>query len=194
VSHKENTMSLDIHVTMNDESLAPFRAAWEGALATPAMAEPARLLASAQDHHQRISRREVAPFLRAHLAAMDEVIRFLGDHGWQADAGMRRDLQGALAYFVDASDLIPDEESQFGLLDDAIVLELALSRHAHEWQAWREFDQFRRAYPQFAGIDRKTWMQARQDELAAALRHRRRSAHGERRYARQDALQPFVVH
>ena len=62
-------MSLDIHVTMNEESLAPFRAAWEGALAAPVMHEPARLLASAQDHHQRISQRDVAPFLRGHLAA-----------------------------------------------------------------------------------------------------------------------------
>lgn len=187
-------MSLDIHVTMNEESLAPFRAAWEGALAAPVMHEPARLLSSAQDHHQRISQREIAPFLRAHLAAVDEVIRFLGDGGWQADAAMRRDLQGALAYFVDATDLIPDEESQFGLLDDAIVLELALAGHAHEWKAWREFDQFRRAYPQFAELDRAEWMQLRQEELTAALRHRRRTSHGERRYARNDSLQPFVVH
>ena len=187
-------MSLDIHVTMNEESLAPFRTAWEGALAAPVMHEPARLLASAQDHHQRISQREVAPFLRGHLAAVNDVIRFLADAGWQADAAMRRDLQGALAYFVDATDLIPDEESQFGLLDDAIVLELALSGHAHEWRAWREFDQFRRAYPQFADLDRETWMQVRQDELNAALRHRRRSGASERRYARNDALQPFVVH
>lgn len=187
-------MSLDIHVTMNEASLAPFRAAWEGAMAAPVMGDPSGLLRAAQEHHSQISQRDIAPFLRGHLAAMDEVIRFLADARWQAEDAMRHDLQGALAYFVDARDLIPDDESQFGLLDDAIVLELALSGHVHEWKAWREFDQFRRAYPQFAELDRREWMQVRQEELGAALRHRRRVQRDGGRYALPPALQPFVVH
>lgn len=186
-------MSLDIHVTMNEESLAPFRAAWEGALSAPLVNDRGGLLRSARAHHATISGREIAPFLRNHLAAVEEVIRFLDDTQWRADETMRRDLSGALAYFVDSTDLIPDEESQFGLLDDAIVLELALSGHSHEWQAWHEFDQFRRANPQLASLDRDSWMQARADELNAVLRHRRRNA-GDRRYARSEALQPFIVH
>ncbi len=186
-------MSLDIHVSMNDEALAPFRAAWEGA--SDAAQGQQGLLQSAREHHQQIDCGDVAPFLHAHLAAIGDVIRFLDDRRWNADHSMRRDLQGALAYFIDPLDLIPDDHSRFGLLDDAIVLELALSEHASEWTAWREFDSFRRDYPQFAAINRDDWMQLRRDELDLALRHRRRGQRFERRsYSSATPLDRFVVH
>ena len=103
---------------------------------------------------------------------------------------MRHALNAALGYFIDDDDLIPDQSSQFGLLDDAIVLELALADHSHDWQAWREYRRFLHDYPQFAELDRDGWMQMREEELQLALRYRRRLRHG---YAKQADLETFRV-
>lgn len=187
-------MSLELHISMNESALAPFRAAWESASAGVAAGDGPALIEAARRHHAEASGRRLPPYLQAHIASIGEVIRLLDDRSWPLPEGMRRDLEGALAYFVDESDLIPDSNARFGLLDDAIVIELALAGHQHEWLAWQEFDRFRRDYPEAGTLDRVSWMRLRRDELDAALRHRRRAQRRGGRYAGPDPLQPFVVH
>ncbi len=167
-------MSLAIHVSMNESSLAPFRAAWLDAVAGVAKADGAELVTAASRHYAEAGARALPPFLRPHLEHIGELIRMLRDPRWVVPEPARQALQGALAYFVDEKDLIPDDNLKFGLLDDAIVIELALAEHEHEWLAWQEFDRFRRDYPQCGSLDREGWLNLRRSELDAALRHRRR--------------------
>lgn len=187
-------MSLAIHVSMNESSLAPFREAWQDAVAGAAGADGNALAQAAREHQIEAARRSLPPFLAPHIATIGDVIRLLEDRSWPLPDATRRDLQGALAYFVDEKDLIPDSNSKFGLLDDAIVLELALSEHEHEWLAWQEFDRFRRDYPECGPLDRVSWMSLRRAELDAALRHRRRTQGGARqRYATRTEAARFRV-
>lgn len=174
-------MSLAIHVSMNESSLAPFRSAWLDAVAGVSAADGAELVKAASRHFAEAGTRSQPPFLRPHLEHIGDLIRLLGDPDWQLPEPTRRALQGALAYFVDEKDLIPDDNAGFGLLDDAIVVELALTEHEHEWLAWREFDRFRRDYPECGPLDREGWLTLRRSELDAALRHRRRVQLAERR-------------
>ncbi|MBD8527215.1 DUF1232 domain-containing protein [Pseudomarimonas arenosa] len=182
-------MSFDIHVSMNEQALAPFRSAWAGAAASTVAMPQADLLQAAREHCQAVDRSRLPQFLQAHLDSFGEVIELL-DHPQWANPAMRHALNAALGYFIDDDDLIPDQSSQFGLLDDAIVLELALADHNHEWQAWREYRRFLRDYPQFAALDRDGWMDMREQELKLALRHRRRLRQG---YAPQAELTTFRV-
>lgn len=182
-------MSFDIHVSMSEQALAPFRSAWAGAAASAAAMSQADLLLAAREHCKAVDRSQQPAFMQGHLDSFSEVIRLLEHPQW-ANPAMRHALNAALGYFIDDDDLIPDQNSQFGLLDDAIVLELALADHHHEWQAWREYRRFLRDYPQFAELDRDGWMQLREQELQLALRHRRRIRQG---YARQAELEAFRV-
>lgn len=187
-------MSLAIHVTMNENSLAPFRAAWLAATHGAEHGNAGELVQAAREHQREAAQRSLPPFLAPHIATIGEVIQLLEDRSWPLPDATRRDLEGALAYFVDEKDLIPDSNSKFGLLDDAIVLELALSAHEHEWLAWKEFDRFRRDYPECGPLDRVSWMSLRRAELDAALRHRRRTQGGGRqRYANSVEAARFRV-
>ncbi|MCK7592630.1 YkvA family protein [Pseudomarimonas salicorniae] len=187
-------MSLAIHVTMNEASLAPFRTAWIEAIAGVGESENGALVEAARRHVGEARQRRLPPFLQSHVDSIDDLIRMLADRSWPLPTGIRRDLEGALAYFVDEKDLIPDDNPKFGLLDDAIVLELALSSHEHEWLAWREYDRFRRDYPELGPLDRGSWMSLRRNELDAALRHRRRMQQpGRQRYSVRPDLVPFNV-
>jgi hypothetical protein len=168
-------MSLAIHVTMNETSLAPFRAAWQEAARGAEQGDLDELVQAVRKHQREAAQRNLPPFLEPHIATIGDVTRLLEDRSWPLTEATRRDLEGALAYFVDEKDLIPDSNSKFGLLDDAIVLELAISAHEHEWLAWQEFDRFRRDYPECGPLDRVSWMSLRRAELDAALRHRRRT-------------------
>ena len=183
-------MSLDIHVSMNEQALAPFRSAWAGAAGQATSMPVADLLTAARAHHRAVDRQQLPRFLHSHLESFDEVIQLLEHPQWGADEATQQDLRAALGYFVDDDDLIPDQNAQFGLLDDAIVLELALAEHQHEWQSWREYRRFLADYPQFANLDRGGWMELREQELQLALRHRRRLRKG---YACNAELETFRV-
>lgn len=188
-------MNLAIHVSMNETSLAPFRAAWQQAAHAAGQRDAGELARAARLHQREAAQRNLPSFIAPHIATVGEVIRLLEDRSWPLPEATRRDLQGALTYFVDEADLIPDAHSKFGLLDDAIVLELALAEHEHEWLAWQEFDRFRRDYPECGRLDRVSWMRLRREELDAALRHRRRLQGSERqRYAAPADARRFRVH
>ena len=165
-----------LRLTLDESGLEPFRRAWREAVEgigarsdAAALADEAlRCLDEASPNHPA--------FVRERIGAVRSIAALLGDADWHAPEPVRRDLLGALAYFADPRDLIPDQRPRFGLLDDALVIELALRAHEHEWRAWREFDDFRRAHPELDGIDRGAWMQLRREQLREAMR-RPRSQH-----------------
>jgi uncharacterized membrane protein YkvA (DUF1232 family) len=158
---KENDMSLDITLSIDEAGLAPFRAAWtrasHGGHAIDELASQARL------HHAELDRCNVPGYVRGHLDLVPELADLLSDVAWQMDETARASLAGALAYFVDPADLIPDDHPRFGLLDDAIVLELALSEHLQEWLAWQEFAAMRVGFPDLGPMDRTRWLQLRRE-------------------------------
>lgn len=193
-------MSLDIRLSMDDVALSPFRTAWEHATRLEA-ARPRRLLAAdARSHYAALQHASVPPYLRAHIDLIPEIAALLDDARWNVDTDVHAGLAGALSYFTDPSDLIPDSQPRFGLLDDAIVIELALDAHRDEWLAWREFSTFRRHHPEIETLDRSAWMQLREDAVRHVQRQRRGAygqrsyADGARSYASAAALREFEVH
>jgi len=75
-----------------------------------------------------------------------------------------------LLYFDNADDLIPDNDPRFGMLDDAIVIELALQEHRESWFAWKEYRAFCGEHRQLGPISASEWR-----EVAAKLANRQRS-------------------
>lgn len=169
-------------LTLDQTTLAPFHDAWRQAVAQQSERDSSALLFAAQERMGALDPGRLPDFVRERLAMVPSVLALLRDREWQPDAAVRQDLAGALAYLTDPYDLIPDNEPRYGLLDDALVLEIALVHNRTEWHAWHEYDQFRRRHCDGEPLQRADWL---------ALR--RRLQRGQRRIPHDDprAASPF---
>ena len=77
------------------------------------------------------------------LSALEEVAALLRDDDWRLPKSARIRARIVFSYFLDERDLIPDDAPLFGLLDDAIMIELLVQELADELQGWRQLAQFR---------------------------------------------------
>ncbi len=91
-------------------------------------------------------------------------------------------MLGALVYFCDPEDLIPDHIPGLGFLDDAIYVELVIRELKAEIESYEEFVEYRAAEEQrraAAGEDtkvgREEWLADKRAALHARMRKRRGS-------------------
>lgn len=153
-------MRVELNLASNDPSLLALRAAWHAA--ADRFAGNAGMLADdARAMHAQLAARDIPPTLRDALALVPRVADLLTDDAWTLAPESRRDFIGALAYFIDNDDLIPDNVGRYGYLDDAVVVRLAVQSSAQEWQDWNDCRQFRDAHPEVTGLDRDGWQRER---------------------------------
>lgn len=162
-----------IELRLEGAELQPFREAWA---AHRHHGDGSRMLLDSARRFAAIELDQLPPFVRRRLDAVPQLIALIGDGDWRLDDDARTDLLAALGYFVDPDDLIPDEQPRYGLLDDALVIDIAIRARHHEWLAWQEFDHFRRdlrARGDFRPLDREQWLLARRELLEDRMRRRR---------------------
>ena len=103
----------------------------------------------------------------------------LEDTVWKLPGEDRERIKNALAYFADPDDLIPDDVPGFGLLDDAVVIDLVCGALAlkHDMEAYDDFCKYREAEEQRRGKTPKTspeqWLESRRLQLQDRMRRRR---------------------
>lgn len=165
-------MRIELQMPLDDPSIAPLRSAWQRAGARHAGRHLA-LAHIARERHAALRAEALPAMAREPLNLIPELAELISAPQWSLDARAREEFVGALAYFVDPLDLIPDDDERVGLLDDALVLQLALASAQHEWLAWRDYRDYVAAYPEDAGIDRATWLQRRRERLELELRKRK---------------------
>ena len=164
-------MRIELQIRPNDPSIAPLRDAWRNAARRHDGRHDA-LARSARERYDQIAGNDLPSVVREPLSLVPSMARMLSDAHWDIESAAREHVVGALAYFVDPNDLIPDDEGHFGFLDDAMVIKIALAEAQHEWFAWCDFSDYMEAHPEEIGIDRETWMQRRRDRFEASLRRR----------------------
>jgi len=171
---KESTMSAHVSLVLDTANLQPFEDAL--AQARGSLRDARDRAAAAMEAERRLGLLGFArtpDFVRERLDLIPAVSAMLRDESWGAPVEVAQDLAGALAYFSDQCDLIPDASPQFGLLDDALVVELALRRHLPEWHEWRRFDALRQAREDLADeLDRKAWFSLRERQRQRLLQRR----------------------
>ena len=154
-------MRVELNLASNDPSLHALRDAW---LATGRRfdGDTTDLARNARAMHATLAERDIPTALRDTLALVPRLANLLTDDDWQLAPEHRRDFVGALAYFVDNDDLIPDNVGRYGYLDDVLVLQLALQSSSQEWQDWNDCRRFRDAHPQIDSVDRDDWQHHRE--------------------------------
>ena len=82
-------------------------------------------------------------YVRKRIGGVQTLIAMLEDEAWALPQAPREEVLTALVYFSDPEDLIPDEIEVIGLLDDAIMLEVALRSLQPVLRAFAAFCRFR---------------------------------------------------
>jgi len=84
-------------------------------------------------------------YVRKRIGSVQTLIAMLEDEAWQLPRAERLEVLAALVYFSDPEDLIPDDIEVIGLLDDAIMIEIALRKLKPALRAYAQFRRFREA-------------------------------------------------
>ena len=176
-------MPLDITFTLSDSDLDHFQSIVDKTKTAIESDENAvNIEAAARQLITDARSTDLPTFIDDRLLKLEVVIDMVGDDEWQLSEEERRRVLGALVYFCDPEDLIPDHIPGLGFLDDAIYVELVIRELKAEIESYEEFVAFRSAEEKRradAGEDtkvgREEWLADKRAALHARMRKRRRS-------------------
>ena len=93
-------------------------------------------------------RKTLSDFVLGRIRNLQILVNMLGDSEWDMPKEQRYRVLGAMAYFTDSEDLIPDSVPGIGFLDDAIMVELITHEMEPELRGYTDFCQYRIAEQQ----------------------------------------------
>lgn len=173
-------MPYKLTIKLSDRDLTHFRRELNKAREAVGIAEDEEILAAAGDVVRAMRLAELPDFVAERLEKLENAISMLTDPDWQLEPDERSPMLGALAYLCDPEDIIPDDIPGIGLLDDAVMIELAFRELHHEIEAYADFRKFAKALPRTLGrkpspelVARK--LAARRAQLLARMRRRRKA-------------------
>lgn len=171
-------MSLTLTIELSDRDLEHFTKAMEEACKAAAGKAPAQVADAAGALLARARGVTVPDFIADRLDLLDTLIAMLKDPAWAMPGEDQQRILGALAYFAEPKDLIPDHVPVLGFLDDAIAIELATRSLRHEIEAYDDFCEYRSAEARRRGLDPAQvgvadWLEGRRAELLERMHVRR---------------------
>lgn len=171
-------MPLDITFTLSDDDLKHFQSIVDRAKAAMQDGyDAAAIEAAARQLVRDAHTGELPDFIGARLAKLELIINMINDKDWNLSEADRNRVLGALVYFCDPEDLIPDHIPGLGFLDDAIYVELIIRELNNEIASYEEFCAFRIAEEvrrKAEGLDprvgRDEWLADKRASLQAGMR------------------------
>ena len=177
-------MPLKLTFELSDRDLEHFRGILSQARERAKGRAEKELVASARQLLDRVQSTEVPEFVRKRLLTLEALIAMLEDGEWNLEGEDRERVSGAMAYFAEPLDLIPDSVPGLGFLDDAVMVELIVQELRHEVEAYLEFCEFRQTEEQRRGPEspptRAEWLESQRRQLFLRMRRRRRERGGRR--------------
>lgn len=179
-------MPLDITFTLSDQDLEHFQSIVDKAKSAMESSQTAEQIeAAARQLISDAKSTDLPDFIADRLSKLDVVISMVGDEEWQLSDEERMRVLGALVYFCDPEDLIPDHIPGLGFLDDAIYVEIVIRELKAEIESYEEFCAFRSSEEkrrEEQGLDphveREEWLADKRAALHTRMRKRRASMGG----------------
>ena len=174
-------MPLDITFTLSDQDLDHFQNIVDKAKSAMTKADSSdQIEAAARQLIADARSTDLPEFIGDRLSKLEVIINMIGDEEWQLSDEERNRVLGALVYFCDPEDLIPDHIPGLGFLDDAIYVEIVIRELKSEIDAFEEFCEFRAAEEtrrkekgQDPFVEREEWLADKRASLHAKMRKRR---------------------
>lgn len=107
------------------------------------------------------------PFVASRMDALERLEALARDTGWGAGPDLQRKVDVLRDYREERGDLIPDDQPVVGLLDDAVLVDVALQLLRDELADYEDYCRFRKVAAEFAGmpeaqtgLTRAHWLEA----------------------------------
>lgn len=117
------------------------------------------------------------PFVQSRMRSLMRLEALAEDGDWEPSLELRRQVRILQAYRLEDADLIPDDLPVVGLLDDAVLVDVALQLLHDELGNYEDFCRFRKVAAEFAGIaesetglTRSQWLEALQEARVSRIK------------------------
>lgn len=101
---------------------------------------------------QRHTDGSLPPFVQSRIDSLARLEQMAQDVGWGSSDECRRLVALLKGYRSNHEDLIPDELPVVGLLDDAVLIDVALQLLRDELAEYEDFCRFRKVATEFSGV------------------------------------------
>jgi uncharacterized membrane protein YkvA (DUF1232 family) len=182
-------MPVNIAFELSDSDLEYFRKAMRDVTTVAHGRDEKSIIEAASRLVAQTAARELPLFVKERLAKLEELIRMLEDEEWRLEGRHRARVLGAISYFAEPVDMVPDQIPGLGFLDDAIMVELVVRDLEHEIDAYDDFCRYREEQKHLEETDpelRRARLEKRRRAMYARMETRR-----ERRARRGGSL--FVL-
>lgn len=177
-------MSLDISSTLSDSELTLSVDSIEKAQEKVETLDAASIVGAARNLLEETKGKDLPDFITTRLDHLDTMITMVEDAGFGLPEADRDNVLAALAYFSSPDDILPDNVSVLGFLDDAIMIELCMRELQHDIEAYSDFRRWRddeatRRGENNAGLllNRVEWAEARRIETIERMHRRRQESY-----------------
>jgi uncharacterized membrane protein YkvA (DUF1232 family) len=158
-----------INFSLDEGDVAYFRRLFRGARKHAADQEEGEIVAAVQGLIDRVRQAKKTPsFVREAVQVLEDLVRMLRDEDYSLPKGARAEVLGALSYFANPQDLIPDQVPGLGFLDDAIMIKILEDEFKQELWGYRQFVKFRE------GAEQRPWTRVAKTRLPQRLEEQRK--------------------
>ncbi|MEE2664850.1 MAG: YkvA family protein [Myxococcota bacterium] len=166
--------SFKITFTLGPEDVAYFRRLFRQARKAAGREDEGKILRSAKRLLREVRHgRKTPKFVLEAMTTLDHLLELIEDVDYRPPRAVRNRILGALAYFGNPGDLIPDHIPVFGFLDDALMVKLVEGEFAFEIAAYHKFVKYR------AGAEQRPWTDAAKSRLPQRLEAQRKKLRAE---------------
>lgn len=114
-------MPFDITITLSDEDLEKFQESIDKGKRAISDSESAQSIEKkSAELIQRAGENDLPQFVRDRVLKLQILLNMIRDAEWELSEAEINSIRGALYYFIDPDDLIPDHIPGIGFLDDAM--------------------------------------------------------------------------
>lgn len=174
-------MPFDITITLSDEDLQRFQDSIDKGKLSVVNGQNAQAIEEkASELIALASTTDLPNFISDRILKLQILLNMIRDAEWKLADEEVQSIRGALYYFVDPDDLIPDHIPGIGFLDDAMYAEIVVQELKSEIKLYQEFCQFRiaeenrrRAHGIDPYVGREDWIADKRAILHARMRERR---------------------
>ena len=168
------SQSFKISFSLEESDVAYFRKIFRHARKAAADQSETEIITAVQELIDRVRTTKKTPtFVRDAVVVLEDLVRMIQDEHYALPKAPRAEVLGALAYFANPQDLIPDQIPGLGFLDDAIMIKILEDEFKQELWGFRQFVKFR------TGAEQRPWTRVAKGRLPERLEEQRKKIRGD---------------
>ncbi len=159
---------LRVTFTLGERDLKHFRQVMAQARSAARTQSEEEILRGALSQASAVRRADAPAYVIERIDRLETIAAMVQDKDWVLPGSVRPKVLGALAYFLDPADLIPDHIPGLGFLDDAIMIELIAQDLKQEIWGYHKFCDYRDS------AEQRPWTQVGKASLKKKLGEKRK--------------------